>query len=280
MTIKNIIKESLEKNPMAIKEALEEELRARVARAISEKTETIDEGHGVFMKGGSVGSKTGPSKPFKVHDTLDAAKAHAKRLNAQLTPGEKQHYGIKYHVKPVSEGYVVEEVEDLDEVSKATLGRYIKRAAGDIGFKALPPGQKKMFDADGSYDKKMNLRKTINRTLGIQKAANKLTKEDLDEAAEPGTIKDGYYVTDHNGHVAHDKSFPDSKSAGRYADRKEDTTGYTHRVHHVKAGKIANQWDFEGGSMDPARRPFSDFKGDPAKQHIRKVPDHFLHGSE
>lgn len=43
MTIKNIIKESLEKKPMAIKEALDVELKSRVARAISEKMETFNE---------------------------------------------------------------------------------------------------------------------------------------------------------------------------------------------------------------------------------------------
>lgn len=73
----------------------------------------LDEGHGVFLKGGSVGEKRS-GKPVQVHANIDDAKAQAKRLNKLLSPGEKQGYGLKYHVKPVEEGFVVEAIE-LDE---------------------------------------------------------------------------------------------------------------------------------------------------------------------
>jgi hypothetical protein len=114
MSIKQIIQESINRNPVGLKEALDEELRARVALALEAKMEDedLEESHGVFRKGGSIGEKK-PTGPIEVHDNPEDAKAHAKRLNAQLSPGEKKYYGIKYHVKPIKEGFAV--VEDLEE---------------------------------------------------------------------------------------------------------------------------------------------------------------------
>lgn len=71
------------------------------------ESEELVEKFGVFRKGGSIGDNK-KSEPVKVHDTAEDAKAHAKRLNKLLSPGEKNYYGMKYHTKPVSE-----EVEPL-----------------------------------------------------------------------------------------------------------------------------------------------------------------------
>ena len=71
------------------------------------ESEELVEKFGVFRKGGSIGDKK-QATPVKVHDTAEDAKAHAKRLNKLLSPGEKNYYGMKYHAKPVSE-----EVEPL-----------------------------------------------------------------------------------------------------------------------------------------------------------------------
>jgi hypothetical protein len=71
-----------------------------------------------------------------------------------------------------------EEVE-LDEVSKKTLGSYVKKAADDLAFKA--------YDAGSASDRdkgKTNYSKAVKRLRGIKKASDKLTKEEveLDEA--------------------------------------------------------------------------------------------------
>ena len=65
--------------------------------------------------------------------------------------------------------YVMESVE-LDEISKKTLGSYIKKAASDIGYAAA---------ADDTN-------KELKRHKGIAKATNKLTKEEveLDEVSD------------------------------------------------------------------------------------------------
>lgn len=84
------------------------------ANKMSEETD-LDEGHGVFLKGGSVG-ETRSGKPVEVHANVEDAKAQAKRLNKNLSPGEKKHYGLKYHVKPVAEESVI--ADQIDEAFK------------------------------------------------------------------------------------------------------------------------------------------------------------------
>ena len=80
-----------------------------------------------------------------------------------------------------------EEVEELDEVSKKTLGSYIKKAASDMARQ-----REKRVDTSGTrtdQDKAHN--KEFNRKFGIRTAVDKLTREEigLDE-----TYKKGDYV--------------------------------------------------------------------------------------
>ncbi len=69
-----------------------------------------------------------------------------------------------------------EETEQLDEISKKTLGSYVKKAASDIGYAAT---------AD-------DINKELKRHKGIAKAIDRLTKEEveqLDEAFKSGSVK-------------------------------------------------------------------------------------------
>jgi hypothetical protein len=82
--------------------------------------------YAVMLTGGSIGDKSRPrdAKGYAGMDvakdetlmTLDDAKAKAKRMNANMSPGEKKHYGLKYVVVPVKGGKFIKESEDtLDE---------------------------------------------------------------------------------------------------------------------------------------------------------------------
>jgi hypothetical protein len=82
--------------------------------------------YAVMLVGGSIGDKPRPrdAKGYAGMDvpkdewllTLDNAKAKAKRMNANLSPGEKSHYGLKYVIVPVKGGKFIKESEDvLDE---------------------------------------------------------------------------------------------------------------------------------------------------------------------
>lgn len=81
-----------------------------------------------------------------------------------------------------------EGVEQIDEISKKTLGSYVKKAADDLAFKA--------YDAGSASDRdkgKTNYSKAVQRLRGIKKASDKLTKEELelDEARRGRPRKDG-----------------------------------------------------------------------------------------
>lgn len=168
--------------------ALDKEPKKKVSLAKTPWNEEadLDEGHGVFLKGGSVGEKRS-GKPVQVHANIDDAKAQAKRLNKLLSPGEKQNYRLKYHVKPVEEGFVVEEIE-LDELSKDTLTSYAIKAhrKGDMAARMSKSGADKDMS---NYANK--------RFQGVQTAIKKLGEESqIDEAFKEGSVKlnDGSFV--------------------------------------------------------------------------------------
>jgi hypothetical protein len=87
--------------------------------------------YAVMLTGGSVGDKSRPrdAKGYVGMDvdkaewllTLDNAKEKAKRMNANLSPGEKKHYGLKYVVVPVKNGKFIKESEDYTDLNESAL---------------------------------------------------------------------------------------------------------------------------------------------------------------
>ena len=84
-----------------------------------------------------------------------------------------------YTVEELEEYMLSEDFEQLDELSKATLGSYVKKAGSDrsgAGFRAgMAAGQGK--DSPYNYDANKNI--AIKREKGISKAVDKLTKEEF-----------------------------------------------------------------------------------------------------
>ena len=75
---------------------------------------------------------------------------------------------------------VKEESEELGEVSKATLGRYINKAKDSIDMASYRQGHK---EAHGSSSKPLE-KKLTKRHKGIETAVKKLTKEDAEQIDE------------------------------------------------------------------------------------------------
>jgi hypothetical protein len=93
---------------------------------------------------------------------------------------------------------VKEEVEELDELSKGTLGSYVKKAKGSLIGSSQVMGMGSKMTGQKTHDKAE--KKVEKRASGINKAVDRLTKEetemnsfksymqeDLDEAMWPGT---------------------------------------------------------------------------------------------
>jgi hypothetical protein len=81
-----------------------------------------------------------------------------------------------------------EEVEELDELSKKTLGSYVKKAAGDAVTKAYRAGDVRDKDSGKNY------MKALGRQIGISTATSKLAKEEVEQIDELKKSTLGSYV--------------------------------------------------------------------------------------
>jgi len=115
----------------------------------------------------------------KAKDSIDMAsyrqghkEAHgssSKPLEKKLT---KRHKGISTAVSKLTK----EESEQIDELSKGTMGRYINKAATKMGSQGVTAGLKIAADEKSSK----NFKDMGKREKGIKLAVNKLTKEEQD----------------------------------------------------------------------------------------------------
>ena len=115
----------------------------------------------------------------KAKDSIDMAsyrqghkEAHgssSKPLEKKLT---KRHKGIETAVGKLTK----EESEQIDELSKDTMGRYINKAATKMGSQGVTAGLKIAADEKSSK----NFKDMGKREKGIKLAVSKLTKEEQD----------------------------------------------------------------------------------------------------
>lgn len=89
---------------------------------------------------------------------------------------------------------VAEEAEELDEVSKQTLGSYIKKATADTrNLDKKAKSSKDLADKSGrnSFDvlSKIQSDRAEKRMKGISKATDRLTKEEVEELDEANTMQ-------------------------------------------------------------------------------------------
>jgi hypothetical protein len=96
-----------------------------------------------------------------------------------------------------------EDVEQIEELKKSTMGSYVKKASTDLSNRSFDHGESEhrqygMGD-DDEKDKEVERdeKKIENRQKGINRAATKLSKEEVDQAAEfvlEYESKDGKFV--------------------------------------------------------------------------------------
>ena len=96
-----------------------------------------------------------------------------KRAKGVTTAVDKMSYPKG---SPLAKKVPATEEVQIDELSKKTLGSYVKRAAGHVGAEGLTAGLK----IKSGENPMKNLNKALKRQKGIETATNKLTKEDQD----------------------------------------------------------------------------------------------------
>jgi hypothetical protein len=82
------------------------------------------------------------------------------------------------HVMKAKKDVQKEEVEELDELKKSTLGSYVKKASSDMANNAYNLGARDPLKEPGSWTK------AFKRKAGIEKATDKMTKEEVEELDE------------------------------------------------------------------------------------------------
>jgi hypothetical protein len=115
----------------------------------------------------------------KAKDSIDTAsyrQGHREALGGSSKPLEKKltkrHKGIETAVKKLTK----EESEQIDELSKATMGRYVNKAADRMSTQGVTAGLKIAADEKS----KKNFDNIAKRQKGIATAVKKLTKEEQD----------------------------------------------------------------------------------------------------
>ena len=129
----------------------------------------------------------------KAKDSIDLAsyrqghrEAHggsSKSLEKKLT---KRHKGIETAVKKLTK----EDAEQIDELSKDTMGRYINKAKDSIDLASYRQGHR---EAHGGSSKSLE-KKLTKRHKGIETAVKKLTKEDAEQIDELSKDTMGRYI--------------------------------------------------------------------------------------
>lgn len=136
---------------------------------IKEEVESVDEANMSYQDW----KKKLPNDISHIDSTEEEGKSHAYKM--VQTPDGKRKYKIGTYYHNSNYGDMHEEVEQIDELSKKTLGSYVKAAAKD----AEQAGQDQEH-----YGDKSDYARGEKRQKGISKAIDRLTKE---EADKPGT---------------------------------------------------------------------------------------------
>jgi hypothetical protein len=128
------------------------------------------------------------------------------------------HKGMKEDFANNAYKLAKEEVEKIDELSKKTLGSYVKKAAGDAVTKAYRAGDVRDKDSGKNY------MKALGRQIGISKATSKLAKEEAAPNMHSASQKDKKEMDKFKKSVseAAPKIKPDFVKTQREKDRAHD----------------------------------------------------------
>ena len=101
--------------------------------------------------------------------------------------GLKQRYGKNWKnvmYATATKQAMKEEVEDLEELDKSTLGSYVNKAAKNVASKAYKSGKAVDPKTGHNKDSWSNYDQAKKRLSGIDKAVSKLSKEEVEQVEE------------------------------------------------------------------------------------------------
>jgi hypothetical protein len=148
-----------------------------------------------------------------------------------------------------------EEVEQIEELKKSTLGSYVKKASKNLADRSFDHGEDEHRqygmgdDAERDAEVERNEKKIATRQQGINRAATKLSKEDVEQIEEGIEVKKEYndkteaeHGVYHNGkkigYVVHHK--PSGTHTAYHSPQDDDDYGQIDdfRSHHDAVSQI------------------------------------------
>ena len=161
--------------PQKYLKAIEKEFGAKIAKQVDDGSYQMHFGRDNESSGHDKLASRQWSSKFKGGPRVTAAgKMNKQDVGALKTriKNDKKFGGLLKSVK------LPEEVEQIDELDKKTLGSYIKKASGSAaGLAAITTAQAMSSKGKSDDDDKRQLR---NRFKGIARATDKLTKEEVE----------------------------------------------------------------------------------------------------
>jgi hypothetical protein len=205
----------------------------------------------------------------KAKDSIDSAsyrqghkEAHgssSKALEKKLT---KRHKGIETAVSKLTK----EDAEQIDELSKGTMGRYINKAATKMGSQGVTAGLKIAADEKSSK----NFKDLGKREKGIKLAVSKLTKEEQDfiDALNVDTLEEAnmWHVQLNGKRVS--KHFDSEDRAKKFAEYGSDTRKGKWSVHKSMAEEVEID---EGNTSPEIKKAYADLLKTPGGSPERKA---------
>jgi hypothetical protein len=129
---------------------------------------------------------------------------------------------------------VGEEVEQVDELKKSTLGSYIKKAARDKSDIDSSIGDDDQWDNMSDKEQEKSLRQSRTRKKGIDKATNKLTKEEVEQVNELKSSTLMSYLQKVSDQSQKHKMDPTKRSAEK---RNKSVTGFSRAFNKLETRK-------------------------------------------
>jgi hypothetical protein len=162
-----------------------------------------------------------------------------------------------------------EDVDQIDELSKKTLGSYVKKAKDRLVNPEADKGRGPDTPSWSMRAANNADRRAANRSKGIDKAADKMTKEEveLDEAKAESPTLNTRLISKHEGKDGHHAEIRRDKDMGEY------------QVHHYENGKHMGEGPVSFHGSDKEGKQDAQDTVDYELKHYRPVNGRLLkHG--
>ena len=230
----------------------------------------VDEAKQPPFEGGVPAKAPVKDKSGAVHSPMSRVRDLARQAMKKQV---KEEFGLELSDEQADDLVEAANTEQLDELSKGTLGSYVKKSSKDRAFRGM---QMMSFTKD-SNDYKDALRYAKNRQKGVEKAVDRLTKEEVDvEEFDLDEAMISY--TDFHAKIAAHRKAGNDIADSHYGTKKAhytvvDKEGTARKVTHSDAGsKMENLGKHKGEVEDESGQKVQKTVHEPAVKRGRGRP--------